>query len=248
MLDDKQDAFGHELFDLFTGKSNNCFEVIERDDGYINVSDSLLTWFSDYEQWEPQYKQAMECVKGHVLDIGCGAGRHAIHLQNNGFSVIGMDVSPLALKVCQDRGLRETRLLSINNLPADLGTFDTILMLGNNLGLLGTYKDSKKTLATLYEMTATDGQIIAENLDPYQVWKEELWTYPPAQRKKENKEGMSGEVRLRVRYKQYATPWINYFFMSQEELSYILQDTGWSVTQFINIYPGWYIAIIRKYE
>lgn len=248
MLNDRQDAFGHELLDFFTGKSDNCFEVIERDDGYINVSDSLPMWFSDHQQWESQYKQALEFVKGRVLDIGCGAGRHALYLQDRGFSVMGIDTSPLALKVCQDRGLRHTHLLSIHDLPANLGTFDTLLMLGNNLGLLETFQNAKKILMRLYETTAADGQIIGENIDPYLIWKDELWSYPPAAKKKENNESMCGEVRLRVRYKQYATPWINYFFMSQEELTSVLQDTGWQIARFIDIYPGWYISIIRKYN
>jgi 2-polyprenyl-3-methyl-5-hydroxy-6-metoxy-1,4-benzoquinol methylase len=38
----------------------------------------------------------MQFVKGRVLDVGCGAGRHSLYLQEKGFDVLGTDISPLA--------------------------------------------------------------------------------------------------------------------------------------------------------
>jgi 2-polyprenyl-3-methyl-5-hydroxy-6-metoxy-1,4-benzoquinol methylase len=75
----------------------------------------------------------MRFVKGRVLDIGCGAGRVALYLQKKGFDVSGIDVSPLAVKVCKLRGLKKARVLSISNIGAKLGKFDTLLMFGNKV-------------------------------------------------------------------------------------------------------------------
>jgi SAM-dependent methyltransferase len=38
----------------------------------------------------------------HILDLGCGSGRHLIHLARSGFGVVGMDVSPTALRLTRE--------------------------------------------------------------------------------------------------------------------------------------------------
>ncbi len=51
----------------------------------------------------------MEFVNGRVLDVGCGAGRHSLYLQKKGFDVLGIDVSPLAVKVCRLKGVKKLK-------------------------------------------------------------------------------------------------------------------------------------------
>ena len=135
---DYQDAYGHEMYDYFEG--NGGFEIVERDDGFFDISGGPKGYFSEYEDWPPHHKKAMEYVIGRVLDIGCGAGKHSLYLQKKGFDVLGIDVSPLAIKACKLRGLRKVRVLSITQISSRLGKFQTVLMLGNNFGLFGSFK------------------------------------------------------------------------------------------------------------
>jgi len=83
MIVDKQDAFGHEVFDqLITG---NSFEIVERDDGYFSCTpNSYKIYFAEYQDWWEMEKRAMDFVRGRVLDIGSGAGRHSLFLQAKG--------------------------------------------------------------------------------------------------------------------------------------------------------------------
>ena len=48
-----------------------------------------------------------------VLDLGCGTGRHAVHLTRLGFEVWGFDASPMAISMTQE-------WLNEENLDADL--------------------------------------------------------------------------------------------------------------------------------
>ena len=57
---------------------------------------------------------------------------------------------------------------------------------------------------------------------------------------------MSGQVRIRVRYKKYATPYFDYLMVSKEEMKKILKDTGWKIKKFISEKDAMYIAIIEK--
>ena len=43
MLRDEQDAFGHEIYDHFDGKST--YEIIERDDGFFSLSPGVGLYF-----------------------------------------------------------------------------------------------------------------------------------------------------------------------------------------------------------
>ncbi len=92
-----KDAFGHLLDDLAAGQ--RVIEVVERDDGCIFTAD-------------PSYylAPAMRFVRGRVLDVGCGAGRVALHPQSRGFDVFGIDVSPLAVQLARQLGAVDARV------------------------------------------------------------------------------------------------------------------------------------------
>src|SRR2546427_10718949 len=86
----------------------------------------------------------MRYAQGKILDVGCGGGRISLYFQKRGFDVLGIDASPLAIKVCKLRGLQKARAMSITDVSSPLGMFDTILMIGNNFGLFGSPNRAKR--------------------------------------------------------------------------------------------------------
>ena len=241
MLKDHQDAFGHQFMDYY--KSGAGVEIIERDDGHIDISGGPKAYFNEYKDWHPIVKKAMRYARGRILDIGCGAGRHSLYLQGKGLEVLGIDISPLAIEVCQQRGLRNTRLLSITQISSRLGVFDTILMLGNNFGLFSNLDMARRLLGKLDRVTSKKGRIIAQSTDPYKTDIPEHLAYHEFNRKRGR---MSGQVRIRVRYRKYASPWFDYLLVSKEEMEAILTGTAWRVSKFIDSEAAPYIAIIDK--
>lgn len=240
-MKDRQDAYGHEMYNYLQGKKS--FEVIERDDGYVDVSLGAVNYFQEYKDWTAHQKKAMKYVRGKVLDIGCGAGRHARYLQSKGFDVMGIDQSPLALKVCKLRGLKKTKLVPIERISAKLGKFDTILMQGNNFGLFGSFQKARRLLKRFHTITNEHARIIAESRDIYATKDPAHLSYHVFNRKRRR---MSGQTRLRVRYQQYMTSWFDYLMVSREEMKKILTGTGWRLKKFIGGKDGMYNAIIEK--
>ena len=114
----EEDAVGQVMMACYKGQSS--FEVYERDDGYFDARCDVSVYFSNYEEWPAHVQRALNLVKGRVLDIGCGAGRHSLYLQERGHDVLGIDVSPLAIEICKQRGVRRTRLLSIDDIDFPL--------------------------------------------------------------------------------------------------------------------------------
>ena len=135
MLKDKQDAFGHEIYDHYQGKT--AFDIVERDDGFFAISLGPEPYFLEHADWPPSEQKAIKYAQGKILDIGCGAGRHSLYLQSQGLEVVGIDNSPLAVEVCNARGLQNTLVCPLTQVSSRLGVFDTILMLGNNFAWLG---------------------------------------------------------------------------------------------------------------
>jgi SAM-dependent methyltransferase len=239
-LKPEEDAFGQALCAAY--EKDEVFEVVERDDGFV---DAMRTrgYFSDYECWSPVEQQAMRFVRGRVLDVGCGAGRHSLYLQKKGFDVFGIDISPLAIKVCKLRGLKKSRVMPIEAANFKPDSFDTIIMMGNNFGLFGSFEKARRLLKRFYRMTSEGALIITSSRDPYK-------TNNPAhlQYHKLNKAlgRMSGQVRIRIRYESYIGKWFDYLMVSGEEMEQVLLDTGWKVRQFLDSGGPHYMAIIKK--
>ena len=239
-LTDRQDAYGHAMLDFHLGK--RAYEINERDDAYFGVV-PLSEYFSSYKDWTPHQKRVIRLARGRVLDIGCGAGRHSLYLQRKGLDVLGIDNSPLAIRVCKLRGLKKAKVMSVTRVSRELGKFDTIIMFGNNFGLFANLERARWLLKKFHRLTGDHTRILAESSDIYQTAE------PPhlAYRRRNKRRGrMGGQIRLRVRYKTYATPWFDYLLVSKDEMRAILDGTGWRVTRFIDSGSQSYVGIIGK--
>jgi hypothetical protein len=53
-----------------------------------------------------------------------------------------------------------------------------------------------------------------------------------------------GQVRIRVRYQQYVSPWFDYVLVSPAEMALIVRGTGWRVARYIRGRGGSYHAIL----
>jgi SAM-dependent methyltransferase len=241
MLTKQQDADGRIVWDHLHGIPTT--EIIERDDGYFALSGGAASYFAEFKDW-PRHQQAtMRFVRGRVLDLGCGAGRCCLHLQNHGHPVVGIDASPLAIKVCRKRGVKDARILSITQVGHALGRFDTILMMGNNFGLFGSRLRARWLLRRLHTLTSSDARIVAESVNVYQTKDPDHLRYHRFNRRRGR---MSGQLRLRVRYRRYCTPWFDYLIVSPEEMKVILTGTGWRVQRFLKSAGSPYVAVIEK--
>lgn len=240
VLTRRQDAFGHAFRAFLDGSRQS--DIVERDDGYVEAED-LASYFTDHRDWPPHQKHAIRLARGRVLDVGCGAGRHALHLQDRGLDVVATDISPGAVDVCRKRGVEEVRLVPITQVPHGWGPFDTVLMLGNNFGLVENPKRAKWLLKRFHRATSEQGRIIAETLDPRETANPFHKKY---QRWNRARGRLRGQIRLRIRYQGYMTPWFDYLFVSRGEMTVLLRGTGWRVTRVIDSPGPQYVAILEK--
>ena len=237
------DAFGQFLLAHYRSKEEMA-EIIEREDDFIALGSDPSQYLSEYRKWSAAEKQAIKHARGRVLDIGCGAGRHALHLQDKGLEVTGIDTSPGAIKVCKMRGVKKAMLRPIEEISKFRpSSFETVLMMGNNFGLVGDPVKVGRVLRDLARITSDDGRIIAATLNPYGTRNPEHLRY---HRFNKSRGRWPGQITMRVRFGSLIGAWFDYLFVSPKEMGSLFGGTEWAVEKFIGNTDDRYFAIIGK--
>lgn len=240
MLTPDEDAYGRLLYDYHCGK--DAHELDEREDGWIGRG-PVDHYFAELPDWPEWQRDAMEYVRGRVLDIGAGAGRCSLYLQQRGHEVVATDNSPLAIETCRLRGVRRAEVVPITELGPDLGVFDTLLMLGNNFGLFGSARRARWLLRRFRGFTAPGARIIAESTDVCQTDGPVHLAYYEQNRQRGR---LPGQLRIRVRYLTAVTPWFDYLLVSKQEMEDILVGTGWRLAHTCDSPGAQYVGIIER--
>jgi SAM-dependent methyltransferase len=234
------DVWGAILADVLAGR--RAMEIVERDDGFMMAFDASYL-VAPFAGWDDELeRRAMRFVRGRVLDVGCGAGRVCLHLQSRGLDVVGIDSSPGSIDACRRRGVADARVLTLDAVDGSLGAFDTFVLLGQNLGMLGSRIRGRRLLRRLANVATVRGRIVAESFDAHRLEEPVHRRYRARNRRLRR---MSGQLRVRIRYGELTTPWIDWLQLSPDELSELADGTGWRVSRILGDGPS-YVAILDR--
>ena len=189
-----KDLFGQAIYDYHFNQ--NPEDLITETS--ISEADEMPVeyLFRTYKQMPKIEQKALQLTKGKVLDAGCGAGSHAIYLQEEKkLAVTAIDISPKAIEVCKDRGINDARVLNVLDLKGE--TFDTIILLMNGIGIAQQLKKISTFLTHLKSLLNPGGQILLDSSDIIYMFDEDedggKWI--PSER------DYYGEVSFTVAYK-----------------------------------------------
>lgn len=208
-----KDVLGQAIYDHHTQNSpgelwiHNTYGPIEAMpiDAYFREEDDMpdLEWL------------ALNECRGRVLDVGAGAGSHALQLQERGFEVKAIDISPLAVKVMKERGVKNAETKDIFSYDGE--QFDTILLLMNGIGLAGDIENLNKLLAIFKNMLAKGGQLLFDSSDIAYLYEGNL----PADK-------YYGEITYQYEYKNQKTDWFNWLYIDEHKLTEVALSAGFS--------------------
>ena len=155
------DIIGKALRDYYYG--NYTEDLINE----TNISEAdvlpLPYFFRSYSEMPKLERSALKLSKGKVLDVGCGAGCHALYLQKKGLDVMAIDASEGAVEVCKLRGVSAVK--NIELLRLENQKFDTILLLMNGAGVFQKLEFVLVYLRHLKSLLAPRGQILVDSSD-----------------------------------------------------------------------------------
>lgn len=199
-----KDLFGKAILDYQT---NNSPEDLLTETSISEADEMSVAYlFRNYNEMPKLEQKALQLAKGKVLDVGCGAGSHALELQNERkLNVTAIDISENAVRACQIRGINNAEVANILDLDTE-NKFDTILLLMNGTGIFGTLNETAKYLQKLKSLLKDGGQILIDSSDLiYMFDQDEDGAYSiPA-------DGYYGELTFTVQYKgetEETFPWL----------------------------------------
>lgn len=114
------------------------------------------------ERWQDESALSDEMMLAHcagpALDIGCGPGRLASALTSRGVPVLGVDTSPVAIRLTLARGAVALRRSVFDRIPGE-GRWRSVLLADGNVGIGG---DPVRLLRRVRELLAPRGNALIE--------------------------------------------------------------------------------------
>ncbi len=184
---------------------------------------------------------ALEQARGRVLDVGAGAGRHALALQAKGCEVVAIDVSPTCVLLCRERGVVDARELDVMTLagtaPADddLGRFDTIFFGMQTIGVAGGIAPLRRLLAGLRGRLRAGGAVIADSSALREAWEGDESDRSPSR----------GEIVLETRYRRLRGEPFPWLYLAEEDLAEVAQAAGFGLETLGRVAGGEYLVRLR---
>lgn len=131
----------------------------------------LTTLFRNYEDMPRIEQKALDTATGKTLDVGAGSGCHSLVLQERGIDVTAIDISPLSVEAMKERGVKKVLEQDFFTLAGQ--QYDTILMLMNGIGIVGTLERLPEFFRQLDKILAPGGQVLCDSSDISYVFETE---------------------------------------------------------------------------
>lgn len=178
----------------------------------------LEVLFRKYDEMPPIEQKALSLARGHVLDVGAGAGIHATYLQDLGFKVDCIDISEGAVEYLKSNDLNAER---INFFSLKDRKYDTILMLMNGIGIAGKLSNLEKTLEHAKSLLNPGGKILCDSSDIHSLYEDEdgaLWVDLNTE--------YYGNFRFQMKYKKQKGPWFDWLYVDFDNLFQASKKVG----------------------
>lgn len=226
-----KDLHGKAILDYFHGDQStgltihNNYDTPEEMPAEVFFRDEL-----DFTTLE--HLALIEC-KGKVLDLGAGAGAHSLVLQEREFDVTAIENSPGCIEVMQQLGVK-------NSIHEDFkkhyGTYDTILILMNGLGLAGTLAQVPDFLSECLRLLAAEGQILIDSSDITYLYQGGI--KPPS--------SYSGDVKYQYEYKGQKGDWFDWVYVDIPTLEQITNRLNLELEILLEDENDQYLARISR--
>jgi SAM-dependent methyltransferase len=194
--------------------------------------------FRSYEDMPKIEQVALARCSGKVLDVGAGAGIHASYLQENGFDVSCIDISPLSIAHLKENNI-DARLMNFFDLKDE--KYDTLLMLMNGIGIAGTLSNLEHTLIKAKSLLNDGGKILCDSSDIKYLYEDDeggMWV--------DLNTTYYGNFKFQMKYKEHESEWFDWLYVDFGKMKETAERTGFMVNQIIDENDQYLVELIKK--
>lgn len=217
LLTTAHDPMGAAITDYYkTGKAAKLRVFSpDFDEDEIPVS----TLFRSFDEMPAVEQDALRMATGKILDVGAGSGCHALALADMGKDVEAIDISELSVEVMKARGVnaRTADLFS----PSFQGKYDTILMLMNGAGIIGSLKNMETFFARMKQLLNEGGAIFMDSSDIHYVFEDEDGSMLI-----DLNGDYYGELVYSMKYRNIIGPEFKWLYVDFDTLAYYASQNG----------------------
>jgi len=231
------EPYGAALLAYYQGDTNATL-LVRRDDGQETPL-PIRHFFRPPSEFTPLETAALDHCRGRILDVGAGTGLHSLVLQEKGFAVTAIDISPLAVDIMKRRGVRDVRCADILHFHEEV--FDTLLLMGHGIGMMETIRGLDDFLKEARRVLSGRGQILADSLDVRATDDPANLSYHQSNRALGR---YVGETRIQFQFQEMKGPYCGWLHVDSQTLSEHAQSNGWDCTVLIQQPDGNYLACL----
>ena len=169
-----------------------------------------------------------ENCRGHILVVGAGTGVHALELENRGYEVTAIDICPQSVQIMKKRGIKDVRQQDFMQFEGE--RFDTLCVLGHNIGMCETLKGIKGLLLKCEILLRPGGQLLVNSV------KETGSANFPCRKR------YPGELEFRLSHEGNVGPWMRWLHVDFKTLKSHALECGWSTEKLIETEDGSFLA------
>jgi SAM-dependent methyltransferase len=222
---------GASLRDFLAGDLDA--EVVVRSEDGDEDRTPARVFFRAADEFSALDEAALELCRGRVLDVGAGAGCHSLALQARGIRVTALDVAPEAVETMRRRGVWDVRCGDIFTFAGE--RFDTLLILMNGIGLVGTLEGLGRFLRDVRRLVVEGGQILLDSFDPGPGGTGRGGRY-------------AGEMRFQLEYRGVRGSFYDFVFLDFETLCRHAAEAGWACESIWQEDEGHYLARLTRVD
>jgi len=162
----------------------------------------------------------VERCSGPTLDVGSGPGRLTVALAERGIPVLGIDVTPYAVRISRAAGVL-TLLRDVFGRVPGTGRWATVLLADGNIGIGG---DPIALLRRVTELLTPTGQALVEVQPPGSALRAE---------------------QVRLRHGAQASAWFPWAYVGVDQIAEIATNAELAAAETWSIDGRWF-AVLRR--
>ena len=212
-----RDVYGEALFDYYSKGKLESPLLLHSSYGDIEEM-PVEVFFRDEEDFPELEHIALSLCDGHVLDVGAGAGSHALYLQERNFRVTALEISEPASNIMKHRGVQD--ILKEDFFALQNQQYGTLLFLMNGIGLAGTADGFRTLLRHSKTLLSEGGQLLFDTSDISYLYEEYRIPLP---------DYYFGEIHYQYEYQDIKGSPFQWLYLDQKKLIEIAREENWVV-------------------